>query len=317
MKMQFARLLSVISFVTPVFSATHTVKEGDNMYRIALNHGVTLQALQSANPSARVGGLKIGQTLQIPSGGKKVVAPTVSSASPKPSSASLKATTAQRATGNYVIAEGDTFSSIAKARGISVADLQQLNPDVKPTTMRIGQEIKVAGNRNLVSPAQVASKNSTMPTASEYATPVVAQKSPQNHSAAPSLPVVPKQPVTSASTSSKAKVPETEVVASTPPNPVEPPQVPSIAESSPPVEISAAATSVPLPAEAKMPRATAKEQPKQVNCQLIRTSREMTLADFAAEHSVSVAALNEINGWNFPASTLLAVDSELLLPAQP
>lgn len=44
----------------------------------------------------------------------------------------------------YTIQQGDTFWSIAnELRDVSVADLQRLNPDVKPTELRVGQVIKL------------------------------------------------------------------------------------------------------------------------------------------------------------------------------
>ncbi len=45
--------------------------------------------------------------------------------------------------GEYAVAKGDTLSSIAKKNGLSLKALQDLNPDVNPTRLQIGQRLKV------------------------------------------------------------------------------------------------------------------------------------------------------------------------------
>jgi LysM repeat protein len=48
---------------------------------------------------------------------------------------------AQRKT--YTIQSGDTLASIATRTGTSVARLEQLNPGIDPTALRVGQTIRV------------------------------------------------------------------------------------------------------------------------------------------------------------------------------
>lgn len=43
----------------------------------------------------------------------------------------------------YTIRSGDTFGSVAIHFGVSVDDLTALNPGVEPTTLRVGQKIRV------------------------------------------------------------------------------------------------------------------------------------------------------------------------------
>src|SRR5262249_48107254 len=43
----------------------------------------------------------------------------------------------------YVIKSGDTFTKIGKALGISVSSLQELNPTVDSSKLKIGQKIKI------------------------------------------------------------------------------------------------------------------------------------------------------------------------------
>ena len=42
------------------------------------------------------------------------------------------------------IKSGDTFTKISKALGISVASIQELNPTVDSSKLKIGQSIKIA-----------------------------------------------------------------------------------------------------------------------------------------------------------------------------
>ena len=43
----------------------------------------------------------------------------------------------------YTVQSGDTFASIAAKEGTTVARLEHLNPGVDPTTLRVGEKIRV------------------------------------------------------------------------------------------------------------------------------------------------------------------------------
>ena len=43
----------------------------------------------------------------------------------------------------YTIQSGDTLASIASKTGTTVAALEQLNPGINPTALRVGQRIRV------------------------------------------------------------------------------------------------------------------------------------------------------------------------------
>jgi LysM repeat protein len=42
-----------------------------------------------------------------------------------------------------VIKSGDNFSKIARAHGVSLADLQAVNPGVESSSLKVGQKIKL------------------------------------------------------------------------------------------------------------------------------------------------------------------------------
>jgi len=43
----------------------------------------------------------------------------------------------------YTVQSGDTLESIARKEGTTVARLEQLNPNIDPTAMRVGEKIRV------------------------------------------------------------------------------------------------------------------------------------------------------------------------------
>lgn len=43
----------------------------------------------------------------------------------------------------YTVRSGDTLESIARKSGTTVAKLEQLNPDVQPTALHVGERIRV------------------------------------------------------------------------------------------------------------------------------------------------------------------------------
>jgi LysM repeat protein len=61
--------------------SVHVVQRGENLYRIALRYGTTVQALASANNLASTSLIYVGQRLVIPGGGSTSAAPSSSSVS--------------------------------------------------------------------------------------------------------------------------------------------------------------------------------------------------------------------------------------------
>lgn len=47
----------------------------------------------------------------------------------------------------YVIKSGDTFAKIARANGVSTADLVAINPNVNPAKLHVGQKIKLPAKK--------------------------------------------------------------------------------------------------------------------------------------------------------------------------
>ena len=66
---QPAALAAAVSTPMPAGGGTHTVRRGDNLFRIALRYGTTVQALASTNGLADPRRLSVGQVLVVPGQG--------------------------------------------------------------------------------------------------------------------------------------------------------------------------------------------------------------------------------------------------------
>ena len=110
---------------SPSPSGSYTVKSGDTLSQIAVDHGVSLQELLNANPSISDPNLiRPGQIIRIPG------------ASGSSSSSN----------GSYTVKSGDTLSQIAVDYGVSLQQLLNANPSISdPNLIRPGQIIRIPG----------------------------------------------------------------------------------------------------------------------------------------------------------------------------
>ena len=119
----------------PVGGSEYVVAKGDSLAKIAKLKGVTLKALQAANPTVVPTKLKVGQKLVIPAGAK----PAVSGAETAPViSGGAVADGGQ----GYTVKSGDTLTKIAKATGASVKAIQAAN-GLTTTKIKVGQKLKI------------------------------------------------------------------------------------------------------------------------------------------------------------------------------
>jgi LysM repeat protein len=96
----------------------HTVQPGENLYRISLRYGTTVDAIVAANNLPSRDSIKVGQVLRIPGSG-----------------------TTGRVT--YVVKAGDTLYSIARRYGKTVDALAALNGISAPYTIKVGQVLVI------------------------------------------------------------------------------------------------------------------------------------------------------------------------------
>ncbi|KAL8919645.1 MAG: hypothetical protein Q9208_006677 [Pyrenodesmia sp. 3 TL-2023] len=104
---------------------SYTIKSGDTFHSIAKKLGLSVDAIKAANPGVNPSALQVGQVIKLPGGGGN-----------------------NNGGGSYTIKSGDTFHSIAKKLGLSVDAIKAANPGVNPSSLQVGQVIKLPGGGN-------------------------------------------------------------------------------------------------------------------------------------------------------------------------
>jgi LysM repeat protein len=124
----------------------YTVQPGDNMFRIAVNHNVTLDEMRQANPDL-VGEAPIlqpGQQLQIPGCGGGTTASSDTASTPVPSAPDTGSGNTTTGTGTtYTVAAGDTLYSIARQFGVTVQAIVNANNLSNPNSLSVGQTLTI------------------------------------------------------------------------------------------------------------------------------------------------------------------------------
>ena len=107
--------------------AAYTVRAGDTLSEIALEHGVSVGELVEANGISDPDRIVVGQTLRIPGGG--------SSSSGGGSARSAR---------THVVAPGETLGTIAQRYGLGLQDLAAANGITNPSRLMAGVLLRVA-----------------------------------------------------------------------------------------------------------------------------------------------------------------------------
>lgn len=125
----------------PAPATTYTVRSGDTLSSIASHHGVSLSALEHANPQIKnPNKIYVGETIHIPGKGGS----TPPKSTPKP------------ATHNYTVRRGDSMSSIASHNGVSLAALERANPQIhNPNVIYPGEVVHIPGSGPVHAPSPV------------------------------------------------------------------------------------------------------------------------------------------------------------------
>ena len=144
----------VASVETPaVGGSDYVVVKGDSLAKIAKKNGVTLKALQAANPGVVPTKLKVGQKLVIPAGGKPAVAGSTATAAAAAPVNSLGAVA--DADQGYTVKSGDTLTKIAKKNGTTVKAIEAAN-GLSTTKIKVGQKLKIPAKGEAAAPAAPA-----------------------------------------------------------------------------------------------------------------------------------------------------------------
>jgi LysM repeat protein len=107
----------------------HVVQSGENLFRLALRYGTTVQAIVEANGLANADSVHLGQHLIIPGSG----------------STSANVGPAMTTGGTYVVQRGDTLSGIAFRYGLSIWELMYANGLHGPHLIYADQALVIPG----------------------------------------------------------------------------------------------------------------------------------------------------------------------------
>jgi LysM repeat protein len=119
----------------------YLVVKGDTLEKIAKAHGVTLKALQAANPTADSKHLQIKQKLTIPASVKAAeVAPVVAGA--------------DAGGETYTVKNNDTLTKIAHNHGVSLKALKAAN-NLTTDHIKVKQVLKIPAKTQAAAPAPV------------------------------------------------------------------------------------------------------------------------------------------------------------------
>ena len=136
----------------------YVVVKGDSLWKIAKRNGVTVKAIEAANPGVDPARLKVGQKLTIPA-----------ASSPAESAGGMSGSSS---TDNgeqiYIVKSGDTLSRIAKHYGTTVKAIESEN-DLSTTRIKVGQKLKIPTQAEAPAPA-VAPVPAPAPTTAPPAT---------------------------------------------------------------------------------------------------------------------------------------------------
>lgn len=157
----------------------YKVVKGDSLSKIAKNHGISVHELASYNNITDPSKIKIGQTINIPPGGKAAKTSEVKADAKKDAKPALKtgaaaskpaakpdAKAAAPATdGSYVIQKGDSPATIAAKFHVKVADLMSANNIKDPKGLQVGQKLVIPKAGTATAAPAKASNGTTAPAA--------------------------------------------------------------------------------------------------------------------------------------------------------
>ncbi|MBN8460217.1 MAG: LysM peptidoglycan-binding domain-containing protein [Verrucomicrobia bacterium] len=257
---------------------------------------------------------------------KYATRPVTATAAAQPGAASAPvaetATHSPKATGTatYTVKKGDSWERIARKFGTREDKLADLNGTKSTAMLREGQRIKVPS-----SAAQEAPAPQTAQTPAPAAkTGIYQVKQGETYYSIGKKLGIPPEKLEAANPTIKATAlrPGLDIkLGATAGTPAAISTQPASATKTPP------ATSVSAPAPTKAPAhattatrptpATSTQQPPRSSPKPIMINETISVGEFAAKHNTTVARLNSLNNLDLVESTVLAVGSELYVPAQP
>jgi LysM repeat protein len=146
--------------IAPGEGKDYVIVKGDTLAVIARKNGVSLKALQEANPGVDPKKLQIDHKLHVPAASAALATTTTTNA---------VAGAADATQNEYVVKAGDVLIKIAKSHGTTVKKIMAMN-ELKSTSIRAGQKLKLPAKE----PAAAASATTAAPITTASAAPLPA-----------------------------------------------------------------------------------------------------------------------------------------------
>ena len=115
---------------------SHSVRQGETLHSIARRNGVSVSSIIKWNNITDPAKLKVGEEI--------IISEPPSTPIPTPSSDKNPSSSAGRS--DYVIANGDTFYSIARRHRMDLSELRALNPNVNIHLLSPGKKLRISGD---------------------------------------------------------------------------------------------------------------------------------------------------------------------------
>ncbi len=112
----------------------HTVVSGESIYSIAKKYDVSESDIYELNPKSKGALLQLKTVLLIPNRKSK-------------SKSNKEVSSSKNATETHIVESGESLYKIAKKYDISLEKLKELNPDIKPESIQIGDKIVVSAKK--------------------------------------------------------------------------------------------------------------------------------------------------------------------------
>lgn len=146
--------------VAPETAGTeYVVVKGDSLWKIARKNGVTVKAIEAANPGIDPARIKVGQKLSIPAATSAAGAATDMTASSSSGGGEEI----------YIVKSGDTLSKIAKHHGTTVKAIESEN-GLSTTHIKVGEKLKIPAKAEAAPAPEPAAATSPAPDATPPAT---------------------------------------------------------------------------------------------------------------------------------------------------
>jgi LysM repeat protein len=136
--------------VVETAAAEYVVMKGDTLGKIAKKNGVSLKALEAANPGVLPTKLKVGQKLSLPA-----------ASAVAPAAAATTMADADTSGETYKVKSGDTLTKIAKANGTTVKAIESAN-NLSTTKIKVGQKLKIPSKTEAVAPVPAPAVDTTV-----------------------------------------------------------------------------------------------------------------------------------------------------------